>query len=234
MDDNANTNRPQPRTNDHLTNNGMNHPRQIAPRTSPGGQTPVAMPTSPGNMSPWPLADGVEDRRTAPYETPSTQPPKKRGRPSRVDRKTAAPARLATIAPKPAQPIPGPNTPRTILPATQRQDDAQNSQPPPLVHTLPPLDSPPGRKKRRTATGAVSVSTSPPAPPPGPYLPPVTTPPSSLDHGNRPRAPSETDSTGVRESGQIQHSRPVPLEPEPRHHPLMPVGSAAPPSQIKA
>ncbi|KAL7910028.1 hypothetical protein GGI35DRAFT_352716 [Trichoderma velutinum] len=219
--------------NDHLTNNGMNHPRQIAPRTSPGGQTPVAMPTSPGNMSPWQLADGVEDRRAVQYETPSTQVPKKRGRPSRIDRKTAAPARLATIAPKPAQLTPGPNTPRTILPA-QRQDDAQNSQPPPSVHTLPPLDSPPGRKKRRTAMGAVSVSTSPPAPLPGPYLPPVTTPPSSLDYGNRPRASSETDSTGVRESGQIQPPRPVPLEPEPRHHPLMPVGSAAPPSQIKA
>lgn len=220
--------------NDHLISNGMNQPRQIAPRTSPGGQTPGAMPTSPGNMSPWQLADGVEDRRPVQYEAPSTQVPKKRGRPSRIDRKTAAPARLATIAPKPAQLTPGPNTPRTILPAAQRQDDAQNSQPPPSVHTLPPLDSPPGRKKRRTAMGAVSVSTSPPAPPPGPYLPPVTTPPSSLDYGNRPRASSETDSTGVRESGQIQPPRPVPLEPEPRQSPFMPVGSAAPPSQIKA
>lgn len=230
----------------------MNHPRQIAPRTSPGGQTPVAMPTSPGNISPWPLADGVDDRRVPPYEAPSTHAPKKRGRPSRADRKTAAPPRLAAIAPKPPQPAPGPNTPRPILPATQRQVDAQNSQQPPPVHALPPLDSPPGRKKRRTAAGAVSVSTPPSLPPPPPYLPPVTTPPSSMDHGNRPvsrklqelhvfcltqspqRSPGETDSTNVRETTQIQPPRPMPLEPEPRRQPLMPVASAAPPSQIKA
>ncbi|KAL7930488.1 hypothetical protein V8C35DRAFT_159218 [Trichoderma chlorosporum] len=207
--------------NDHLISNGMNHARQIAPRTSPSGQTPGALPTSPGLGPPWQLAEGVEDRRPVPYEAP-----KKRGRPSRVGRNTAAPARLATIAPKPAQPTPGPNTPRTILPAAQRQDDAQNS--------LPPLDTSPGRKRRRTATGAVSVSASPPTPAPGPYVPPVTTPPSSVDHGNRPRTPIETDSTPVRESGQVKHPRPVPLEPEPRHHHLMSVGSAAPPSQIKA
>ncbi|KAL7948297.1 hypothetical protein V8C42DRAFT_342347 [Trichoderma barbatum] len=220
--------------NDHLTSNGMNHPRQIAPRTSPGGQTPGTIPTSPGNMSPWQPVEAMEDRRATHSEAPSIQAPKKRGRPSRVDRKTAAPARLAPIAPKPPQPAPGPNTPRTILPAAQRQAEARSSQPPPPVHHLPPLDSPPGRKKRRTATGAVSVSTSPSAPLPGPYLPPVTTPPPSLDHDSRPRASSETDFRGVRESGHIQAPRPVPLEPEPRHHPLMSVGSAAPPSQIKA
>ncbi|KAL7788308.1 hypothetical protein V8C37DRAFT_404494 [Trichoderma ceciliae] len=217
--------------NDHLTNCGMNHPRQIAPRTSPGGQTPGAMPTSPVNMPPWRPADGVEDRRAPPYEAPSAQAPtRKRGRPPRVDRKTAMPPRLAAIAPKPPKPpqsAPGPNTPRPILPATQRQADARNSQPPPPAQVPPPLDSPPGRKKRRTAAGAVSVSTPPP-------LPPITTPPASLDHGERPQSSSEKDSTRVREMGQIPSPRPIPLEPEPRHHPLMPVASAAPPSQIKA
>ncbi|KAL6860902.1 hypothetical protein J3F83DRAFT_306682 [Trichoderma novae-zelandiae] len=237
--------------NDHLTNSGMNHARQMAPRMSPGGQTPVAMPTSPGLMSPWQHPDGVEDRRVLSHEAPGDQAPKKRGRPPRVDRKTAAPPRLANIAPKPPPLSPGPNTPRTILPATPRQVDAQNPQPPPAVRALPPLDSPPARKKRRTATGAASVSTSPPLPPasapppapapapaparaPTPYLPPVPTPPPALDYGNRPRVPFETDSAMVREKEQIQPPRPIPLEPEPRHHALMPVGSAAPPSQIKA
>ncbi|PTB67840.1 hypothetical protein BBK36DRAFT_18265 [Trichoderma citrinoviride] len=249
--------------NDHLTGSSMNHARQMAPRMSPGGQTPGAMPTSPGLMSPWQQhPDGVEDRRVHALEAPpGDQAPKKRGRPPRVDRKTAAPPRLANIAPKPPPLSPGPNTPRTILPATPRQAEAQNPQPQPSARALPPLDSPPARKKRRTATGATSVTTSPPLPPasapapapasapasapapapapaparaPTPYLPLVTTPPPSLDHGNRPRAPPETISTISRETEQIQPPRPIPLEPEPRHHTLMPVGSAAPPSQIKA
>lgn len=172
--------------NDHLTNNGMNHPRQIAPRTSPSGQTPGAMPTSPVNIAPWQQpADGVEDRRPLPYEAPSAQPPKKRGRPSRVDRKTGVPPRLATIAPKPPQAAPGLNAPRPILPATKRQADAPTSQPPPPAQA-PPLDSPPGRKKRRTAAGAVPVA-SPPPPPPAPVAavtPPP--PPAPLDHNKRP------------------------------------------------
>ncbi|TFB02002.1 hypothetical protein CCMA1212_006035 [Trichoderma ghanense] len=236
--------------NDHLTGSGMNHARQMAPRMSPGGQIPGAMPTSPGLMSPWQHPDGVEDRRALPLEAPGDHAPKKRGRPPRVDRKTAAPPRLANIAPKPPPLSPGPNTPRTILPATPRQADTQNPQPQPPVRALPPLDSPPARKKRRTATGAASVSTSPPLAPasapapspapaparaPTPYLPLVTTPPPpSVDYGNRPRAPPETDSTITREAEQIQPPRPIPLEPEPRHHTLMPVGSVAPPSQIKA
>ncbi|KAL7823470.1 hypothetical protein V8C26DRAFT_120172 [Trichoderma gracile] len=237
--------------NDHLTGSGMNHARQMASRMSPGGQTtPGAMPpSSPGLMSPWQHPDGVEDRRALPLEAPGDQAPKKRGRPPRVDRKTAAPPRLANIAPKPPPLSPGPNTPRTILPATPRQADSQNPQPQPPVRALPSLDSPPARKKRRTATGAASVSTSPPLPPasapapapapaparaPTPYLPLVTTPPPSVDYGNRPRAPPETDSKIVRDTEQVQTTRPMPLEPEPRHHTLMPVGSAAPPSQIKA
>ncbi|KAM0255762.1 hypothetical protein ACHAQJ_005432 [Trichoderma viride] len=219
--------------NDHLTNSGMNHPRQIAPRTSPGGQTPGAMPMSPVNMPPWPPADGVEDRRATPYEAPA---PRKRGRPSRVDRKTAVPPRLATIAPKPPQSAPGPNTPRPILPATPRQADTRSSQPPPPVQIPPLLDSPPGRKKRKTATGAVLVSTPPPLPlvtiPP---LPLVTTPPASVDHEKRQRASSETNSTNIRDLRPIQSPRPMPLEPEPRHHSsLMPVASTAAASQIKA
>ncbi|KAL6889823.1 hypothetical protein HDV57DRAFT_344436 [Trichoderma longibrachiatum] len=238
---------------DHLTGNGMNHARQMAPRMSPGGQAPGAMPTSPGLMSPWQHPDGAEDRRVLPQETPGEHTPKKRGRPPRVDRKTAAPPRLANIAPKPPPLSPGPNTPRTILPATSRQADTQNPQPQPAVRALPPLDSPPAKKKRRTATGAASVSASPPLPPvsapvpapaptpapaparaPTPYLPLVTTPPPSVDYGNRTRAPPETESKIVRETEQMQPPRPMPLEPEPRHHTLMPVGSAAPPSQIKA
>ncbi|RFU73081.1 hypothetical protein TARUN_9173 [Trichoderma arundinaceum] len=237
----APSHRPAMSQNDHLTNNGMSQPRQIAPRTSPSGQTPGPMPTSPVNIPPWQPADGVEDRRPLPYEVPSAQPPRKRGRPSRVDRQATMPPRLAAIAPKPPQSAPGPNTPRPILPATQRQVDARNSQPPPPSQVPPPLDSPPGRKKRRTAAGAVSVSTPPPAPAlasapsPLPVVPAATiTPPASLDHGKRPRASSETDSTTVREMGQMQSPRPMPLEPEPRHHSLMPVASAPPPSQIKA
>lgn len=235
---------------DHLTSNGMNHTRQMAPRMSPGGQTSGALPTSPGLMSPWQHPDGAEDRRVLPLEAPGDQAPKKRGRPPRVDRKTAAPPRLANIAPKPPPLSPGPNTPRTILPATPRQAESQNPQPQPPVRAPPSLDSPPARKKRRTATSAASVSTSPPLPPasapapapapaparaPTPYLPLVTTPPPSVDYGNRPRAPPEADpKIVVRETEQIQPPRPMPLEPEPRHHTLMPVGSAAPPSQIKA
>ncbi|KAK1248014.1 hypothetical protein MKX07_000902 [Trichoderma sp. CBMAI-0711] len=229
---------------DHLASNGMNHARQMAPRMSPGGQTSGAMPTSPGLMSPWQHPDGAEDRRVIPLEAPGDQAPKKRGRPPRVDRKTAAPPRLANIAPKPSPLSPGSNTPRTILPATPRQAESQNSQPQPPVRALPSLDSPPAKKKRRTATGAASVSTSPPLPPasapalaraPTPYLPLVTTtPPPSVNYGNRPRAPPEADPKIVRETEQKQPPRPIPLEPEPRHHTLMPVGSAAPPSQIKA
>ncbi|KAH6605101.1 hypothetical protein Trco_006808 [Trichoderma cornu-damae] len=141
--------------NDHLTGGGMNHPRQIAPRTSPSGQTPGAMPTSPVNNPPWQPADGTEDRRALPYEAVGAQAPRKRGRPSRVDRRIAMPPRLAAIAPKPPQSGPGPNTPRPILPATQRQVDARISQPPPPAQVPQPLDSPPGRKKRRTAAARI-------------------------------------------------------------------------------
>ncbi|KAL7918943.1 hypothetical protein ACQKWADRAFT_215819 [Trichoderma austrokoningii] len=222
--------------NDHLANSGMNHPRQIAPRTSPGGQTPGAMPMSPVNMPPWPPADGAEERRPLPYEAPSVPAPRKRGRPSRADRSTAAPPRLANIAPRPPQSAPGSNTPRPILPAIQRQtDSARSPQPPPPVHVPLQLDSPPSKKRRKTSASAVSVSVSTPPP-----LPAVTTPPASADHEQRPRESSEAEAnpTSVRESiremGQMQSPRPMPLEPEPRHHAaLMPVASAAP-SQIKA
>ncbi|KAH8123990.1 hypothetical protein FP744_10003215 [Trichoderma asperellum] len=217
--------------NDHLANSGMNHPRQIAPRTSPGGQTPGVMPMSPVNMAPWPPADVAEDRRAPPYEAPNAPAPRKRGRPSRVDRNTAVPPRLANIAPRPPQPVPGSNTPRPILPAIQRQADTRSSQPPPPAHVPLLLDSPPSKKKRKTSAGAVSVSTPPPPPS-------VTTPPASVDHEKRPRESSEANSINgrenIREMGQVQSPRPMPLEPEPRHHPtLMPVASAAP-SQIKA
>ncbi|KAL7900873.1 hypothetical protein HDV63DRAFT_295389 [Trichoderma sp. SZMC 28014] len=220
--------------NDHLANSGMNHPRQIAPRTSPGGQTPGAMPMSPVNMPPWPPADGVEDRRAPPYEVSNAPAPRKRGRPSRVDRSTVAPPRLANIAPRPPQSAPGSNTPRPILPALLRQVDtpARSSQPPHTAHVPLLLDSPPSKKRRKTSAGAVSVSTPPP-------LPAITTPPASVDHEKRPREPSEPTSTNVRENiretGQIPSPRPMPLEPEPRHHAsLMPVVASTAPSQIKA
>ncbi|KAM0454903.1 hypothetical protein ACHAPV_008044 [Trichoderma viride] len=221
--------------NDHLANSGMNHPRQIAPRTSPGGQTPGAMPMSPVNMPPWQPADGVEDRRAPSYEAPNAGPaPRKRGRPSRADRSTAVPPRLANIAPRPPQSASGSNTPRPILPAIQRPVDAaaRSSQPPPPAHVPLLLDSPPTKKRRKTSAGAVSVSTPPP-------LPAITTPPASVDHEKRPRELSEANSTNVRENiremGQVPSPRPMPLEPEPRHHAsLMPSVASTAPSQIKA
>ncbi|GFP57273.1 hypothetical protein TASIC1_0008011400 [Trichoderma asperellum] len=144
---------------------------------------------------------------------------------------SAVPPRLANIAPRPPQPVPGSNTPRPILPAIQRQADTRSSQPPPPAHVPLLLDSPPSKKKRKTSAGAVSVSTPPPPPS-------VTTPSASVDHEKRPRESSEANSINgrenIREMGQVQSPRPMPLEPEPRHHPtLMPVASAAP-SQIKA
>lgn len=164
---------------DHLANSGMNHPRQIAPRTSPSGQTPGAMLMSPVNMPPRPPADGAEDRRALPYEAPNAPAPRKRGRPSRADRNTTMPPRLANIAPRPPQAVPGSKTPRPILPAIQRQADARSSQPPPPAQVPLLLDSPPSKKKRKTSAGAISVSTPPPPPS-------VTTPPASVDHEKRP------------------------------------------------